>query len=110
MKIADEVLRKQLEDPACREAWKGTTMADTVANQAITFLAQHGLSQAALARILNVGHTGLARLEPGEHEPNFAALPRLPRRLGLQSHMNITPNASELMAQGIDAPIVAAAQ
>ncbi|HCG02229.1 MAG TPA: hypothetical protein DEV93_17005 [Chloroflexi bacterium] len=59
---------------------------------------EHGLSQAALARELGVSQPLVARLEAGEHEPTIATLSRLSRRLGLEFHLHITPQSTELSA------------
>jgi len=50
-------------------------------------------SQAALARILGIGQSLVARLEGGKYKPNFATLTR---QLALQLHLHITPTAIEL--------------
>ena len=38
----------------------------------------------------------IARLEAGEHEPSLATLSRLARVLGLEFHIDITPDSFEL--------------
>jgi ribosome-binding protein aMBF1 (putative translation factor) len=103
MKLSDmqstgQVLASQLKDPAFREEWERTALARAVADRVIAYRAQHGLSQAALARILSVSQPLVARLEGGEHEPTFATLMRLSRQLGLEFHIDITPTALELTA------------
>jgi transcriptional regulator with XRE-family HTH domain len=57
-----------------------------------------GLTQASLARKLGVSQPAVARLELGEHEPTLTTLSRLSRRLGIDFHIDITPNAVELTA------------
>ncbi len=95
---ANQVLAKQLKDPAFREEWERTALARAVATRVVAYRAEHGLSQAALARKLGVSQPLVARLELAEHEPTFSTLARLARRLGLEFHIDITPTALELTA------------
>jgi len=96
MKSFDDVLSEQLQDPIFREEWERTAVARAVALRVITYRVEHGLSQAGLARELGVSQPLVARLEAGEHEPTFATLSRLSRRLGLEFHIDITPTALEM--------------
>lgn len=98
MKSAEEVLREQLEDPAFREEWERAAVARAVAIRVVAYRADHSLSQAGLARELGVSQPLVARLEAGEHEPTFATLIRLSRRLGLEFHIDITPTTLDLTA------------
>jgi len=98
MKSAKTVLAEQLKDPAFREEWDRTALARAVATHVVAYRAQHGLSQAALARQLGVSQPLVARLESGNHEPTFTTLTRLSHHLGLEFHIDITPNSVELSA------------
>jgi len=49
-----------------------------------------------LARLLGMHQPAIARLEAGDHEPSLATLSRLARVLGLEFHIDITPDAFEL--------------
>jgi transcriptional regulator with XRE-family HTH domain len=55
-----------------------------------------GLSQTGLARLLGMHQPAIARLEAGEHEPSLATLSRLARVLGIEFHIDITPQTFEL--------------
>lgn len=98
MKSANQVLAEQLKDPAFREEWERTALARAVATRLVAYRAQEGISQAALARKLGVSQPLVARLEAGEHEPTLTTLARLSRCLGLEFHIDITPNSLELTA------------
>jgi ribosome-binding protein aMBF1 (putative translation factor) len=98
MRSAEEVLTEQLKDPAFREEWERTAVARAVATRVVAYRAQQGLSQAALARKLGVSQPLIARLEIGEHEPTLKTLARLSRHLGLEFHIDITPNSLQLTA------------
>lgn len=54
------------------------------------------LSQTALARILGMHQPAVARLEAGDHEPSLATLSRLARKLGVEFHIDITPDTFKL--------------
>lgn len=98
MKSAGKVLEEALEDPAFREEWDRTAVARAVATRVVAYRAEHGLSQAALARKLGVSQPLVARLEAGEHTPTFGTLTRLSHRLGLEFHITITPEVVDLTA------------
>jgi DNA-binding XRE family transcriptional regulator len=98
MKTAHEVLGEHLKDPDFREEWERTAFARAVAMRVVAYRAEHGLSQSQLARTLGVSQPLVARLETGEHEPTLTTLSRLSRHLGLEFHIDITPNSLELTA------------
>jgi ribosome-binding protein aMBF1 (putative translation factor) len=93
LKTADMVLTSQLADPVFREEWERTLLARDVAQRVTAYRAEHGLSQAALARILGMQQPAIARLESGAHEPTIATLQRLAHHLGMAFHITIGPEA-----------------
>lgn len=98
MKPANRVLEDQLHDPMFREAWERTALARAVSKRVVEYRAERGLSQAALARELGVSQPLVARLEGGEHVPTIATLVRLSRHLGIEFHIDITPESLQLTA------------
>ncbi|GAC1525844.1 MAG: hypothetical protein NVS2B16_34240 [Chloroflexota bacterium] len=98
MKRAEQVLADQLKDPDFRAEWDRTAFARAVATRAVTYRAEQGLSQSALARRMGVSQPLVARLDAGEHEPTLTTLSRLARHLELEFHIDITPTAVELTA------------
>ncbi len=64
----------------------------------IQYRADHGLSQAALARKLGMRQPNVARLESGEHEPSLSTLARLSEALGLDLSVDIKTGHVELRA------------
>jgi ribosome-binding protein aMBF1 (putative translation factor) len=98
LKSSDQILTEQLQDPAFREEWERTALARAVATRVVAYRATEGLSQSALARKLGVSQPLVARLELGEHEPTLTTLSRLSRHLGLEFHIDITPNSLRLTA------------
>lgn len=62
----------------------------------IGYRAEHGLSQTAVARMLGMHQPAIARLEAGDHEPSLATLSRLAKVLGVEFHIDITPDAFAL--------------
>jgi len=49
------------------------------------------LSQSALARRLGMQQPAIASLEAGDHQPSLATLARLAAGLGIEFHIDITP-------------------
>lgn len=81
------------DDPHLRAEYERTELAHLVALRLIRYRADHGLTQTALARELGMKQPAVARLEAGEHEPSLATLARLARTLGMEFHIDITPEA-----------------
>jgi ribosome-binding protein aMBF1 (putative translation factor) len=98
MPTADDVLAERLQDPEFRREWERTAIARAVALKVVTYRAEHGLSQSALGRMLDMPQPAIARLESGEHEPTFATLAKLSRVLGIVFHIDISAEAIKLTA------------
>ncbi|GAC1340788.1 MAG: hypothetical protein NVSMB29_10200 [Candidatus Dormibacteria bacterium] len=98
MPTADEVLAGHLENPEFRREWERTTLARAVSLKVVAYRAEHGFSQSALGRKLEMSQPAIARLEMGEHEPTFATLSKLARGLGINFHIEITPGSLSLSA------------
>ena len=89
MSTAHEVLSRDLaEDPEFVEEWERTALARAVASHVVAYRAEHGLTQAALGRILGMRQPAIARLEAGDHEPTFSTLRRVYRGLGMRFHID----------------------
>ena|SRR5579863_10476576 len=101
MKLSDlptheEVLAEHLDaDPEYRREWERTALARAVAVKMISYRAEHGLSQTALAKRLQMTQPAIARLESGEHNPTFPTLLRLSDALGIELAIDIAPTGKE---------------
>lgn len=93
---ATQIAAEELTDPEIRREHERTALAHAVAMRVIGYRATHGLSQTALARRLGMHQPAIARLEAGDHEPSLATLARLAARLGIEFHIDITPDAFKL--------------
>lgn len=89
---AENVLARQLRDPRVRAEWERTAVARAVATRLVEYRAEHGLSQTALARTLGMKQPAIARLEAGAHNPSFDTLVRLSSALGIEFHIDVTPD------------------
>ena len=96
LKTASQIAAEELADPEIRREHERTALAHAVALRIIGYRVDHGLSQTALARLLGMHQPASARLEAGDHAPSLATLSRLARVLGLEFHIDITPDAFEL--------------
>lgn len=89
---AEDVLAEHLDaDPEYRREWERTALARAVAVKVIAYRAEHGLSQTALAKRLQMSQPAVARLESGEHNPTFPTLLRLSDALGIELAIDIAP-------------------
>jgi transcriptional regulator with XRE-family HTH domain len=99
--VADEQARA---DPAVQRELERTALANDVAIRVIRYRAEHGLSQTQLARQLGLHQSAIARLEAGDHEPSLTTLGRLAKGLGVDFHIDITPDGrAELRPEQPDA-------
>ncbi|HUY08723.1 MAG TPA: helix-turn-helix transcriptional regulator [Candidatus Dormibacteraeota bacterium] len=96
MPTAEEVLARLLECPEFRREWERTAFARAVALRVVAYRAEHGISQSDLGKKLELSQPAVARLEIGEHEPTFATLCKLSRALGINFHIEVTPDSLSL--------------
>src|SRR5688500_15723540 len=87
----ERVLEEHLRDPEFRAEWERLAPARAVANRLIAYRADHGLTQTALARLLGMSQSAIARLEIGEHIPTLPTLLKLSDVLGLEIMVTMTP-------------------
>ena len=88
---ASDSLGTRLLDAGFREEWDRYALARAVALEITAYRVDHDLSQTALARILGMQQPAIARLEAGDHNPSLETLMRLSRGLGIDLHIEITP-------------------
>ena len=92
MPTSNQVLTRQLRDPAFRAEWERTTLARAVATRLVEYRDGHNLTQTALAEQLEMKQPAIARLESGEHNPSLHTLLRIANTLGLEFRIAITPH------------------
>lgn len=94
----EEVLARSLDNPDFRREWERTALARAVAMRVVAYRVTHRLTQTELARRLGLKQPAVARLEAGDHEPSLATLMRLSRTLGMEFHIDITPDRFDISA------------
>lgn len=95
LKTTEEVLDRDLRDPAFRAEWERTAVANAVALKLIAYRAERGLSQTALARMLGMKQPQVSRLEQGDVTPSIETLSRISQRLGMEIVLDFHPSGSE---------------
>ena len=93
---ADVHERDMRDDPEYRREIERTQLATDVAIKVIRYRTDHGMTQAALARMLGMRQPHVARLEAGAHEPSVATLARLADVLGLDFSLDIKRGRTRL--------------
>jgi len=78
-------------DPVFRAEWERTALARAVALRVLGYRIDHGLTQTALAEILGMRQSAIARLELGEQNPRVETLLRLSEVLGMEFLLHVTP-------------------
>lgn len=96
LRSAADIATAELGDAGVRAEYDRTAFANAVAIRVIKYRAEHGLSQTALAKKLEMRQPAIARLEAGDHEPSLTMLARLARGLGLDFSIDITPATLDL--------------
>jgi DNA-binding XRE family transcriptional regulator len=87
----ERVLEEHLRDPEFRAEWERLAPARAVAISLVAYRADHGLTQTALGRLLDMSQPAIARLEAGDHLPTLPTLIRLSEMLGLEILVTMTP-------------------
>lgn len=98
LKTHKQVVAESMKDPAYRAEAERTRFAHEVAMRIIAYRAEHGISQSELGRRVGLRQPHIARLEAGDHEPSLTTLARLSRALGIEFHIDITPQRLEITA------------
>lgn len=92
MKTSDELLAEQLrDDPEFQAEWERTALARAIALAVVRFRTDRGLSQRALASVLEMTQPQVARLERGDVNPSMDTLVRIAGGLGIELTINVTP-------------------
>lgn len=91
LRTASQVAEEDMAaSPAVRREAERTALANAVAIRIIGYRARHGLSQAQLARRLEMHQSAVARLETGDHEPSLRTLARLAKGLGIGFQIGVS--------------------
>ncbi|MGI8427693.1 MAG: helix-turn-helix transcriptional regulator [Actinomycetota bacterium] len=98
LKTHKRVVAESMKDAEYRAEAERTQFAHEVAMRVIAYRIEHAISQAELGRRVGLRQPHVARLEAGDHEPSLTTLARLSRTLGIEFHINITPNRFEITA------------
>jgi transcriptional regulator with XRE-family HTH domain len=91
----ERVLEEHLHDPEFRAEWERLAPARAVAISLVAYRADHGLTQTALGRLLDMSQPAIARLEAGDHLPTLPTLLRLSEMLGLEILVTMMPPGRE---------------
>jgi ribosome-binding protein aMBF1 (putative translation factor) len=98
LRSEDEIHQRDMRDLDYRREHERTRIANDVAIKVIKYRTAHGLSQAALARMLGMRQPNIARLESGDHEPSLSTLARLSKALGEDFSVDIKSGHAQLRA------------
>jgi predicted transcriptional regulator len=98
LETARQTIATDLLNPEVAAEVARTAVANQLAILVIEYRATHGLTQAALARRLDMKQPAVARLEAGDHEPSVATLARMANKLGLTLRLDLTPSSVALVS------------
>jgi transcriptional regulator with XRE-family HTH domain len=96
LRTAAEVHEEDMNDPEYRAEYEDTTLANAVALRVTAYRAEHGMTQAELARTLGMQQPNIARLEAGEREPSLSTLARLSSVLRIDFSIDIKDGIPKL--------------
>jgi ribosome-binding protein aMBF1 (putative translation factor) len=86
------VAEEMNSDADFRKEWEETVLARVVAAELIRYRAENGgISQRALAELLEMKQPQVARLEMGEKNPQLDTLIKISAKLGIEFMIDITP-------------------
>jgi ribosome-binding protein aMBF1 (putative translation factor) len=96
LRTAGEIHERDMLDLDYRREVERTRLANDVAIKVIKYRSDHGLTQAALGKLLKMPQPHVARLEAGDHEPSLSTLARLSSALGLDFSVDVKPDRMKL--------------
>ena len=79
------------EDSEARRLAFASTIAATIGIAVLKYRYDHSLSQTAFGKLVGMSQPQVARLELGEHTPNFDTLLRITAATGLEISLTIGP-------------------
>ena len=91
---ADDLLAKDLQDPAFRAEWDRLAVPRNLALYLFKLRSARGLTETAFARQLGMSQPAYARLDLGEHVPTIPTLRRLANALGVTFRIDIRPDGA----------------
>jgi transcriptional regulator with XRE-family HTH domain len=87
-----EIVAENLnDDPEFRAEWQRLTPAREFSAALLRYRAEHGLSQRKLGEILGVSQPRVAKLESGEHNPDFDTIIHAVRTIGIEFVFDAAP-------------------
>lgn len=105
----DEVLADAMQDPEFRAECERNAVADAVSVWLVAYRAEHGLSQRALAALVGMKQTAIARLERGDVEPRLSTLVRLAEALGTPLQVTLSPAERGVSGPAVQVDVASAA-
>jgi transcriptional regulator with XRE-family HTH domain len=91
-KTHGEVVAESINaDADFREEWERLAPARKLAIELVRYRSERGLSQAALAKALSVSQPRVAKLEAGEHNPDFDTVARISSATGIEFCFDFVP-------------------
>jgi DNA-binding XRE family transcriptional regulator len=100
----EQLLEEHLRDPEFRAEWERLAPARAVAISLVGYRADHGLTQTALGRLLDMSQPAIARLEAGDHLPTLQTLLRLSEMLGLEILVTMKPPGRDQIGSAQEFP------
>jgi DNA-binding XRE family transcriptional regulator len=96
LKTHGELVAEEMTgDPDFAAEWQRLALAREVAAELIRYRSEHGLSQRALADLLDVRQPRIVGLESGERNPRIETLIDIARKTGLEFAIDIAPAAQQ---------------
>ncbi|MDZ5443791.1 helix-turn-helix transcriptional regulator [Micromonospora sp. 4G57] len=98
LKTAQQVIEERRQDPAFRAEWDRTAFARDVALRIVRYRTENNLTQTALARMVGMTQSVIARLESGDQPPSIPTLAKLSKGTGMEFDVKITRGSVEFVA------------
>ncbi|MEU1754265.1 helix-turn-helix transcriptional regulator [Micromonospora matsumotoense] len=98
LKTSQQVIDERRKDPAFRAEWDRTAFARDVALRIVKYREDNGLTQTALARMVGMTQSVIARLESGDQPPSIATLAKLSKGTDMSFDVKITHGKVEFIA------------
>jgi DNA-binding XRE family transcriptional regulator len=87
--IEEEIEQARQANPDFRRLWDECELGRSVATALVRYRIDHNLTQQALAELLGVHQSNVARLESGERNPTLRELARVTAATGLTFRLTV---------------------
>lgn len=91
MRLREEHLAKKMEDSAFKAAYDELEVDFKIAQTLLEYRSEHNLTQAELAKLIEINRSDLSKIESADANPTLKTLKKIARALETSLQINFEP-------------------